>query len=229
MMRISVMVLALITGDAGLLAFGAHLWRGSLDAVDLLLGPGVALVANGAISLVFFLQHSGMVRQRFRLVLQRFVPADYTIASGVALVAVAGLWQRVDIISVSAAGAVRWALRALFVAAGGGMVWGIIALGGSDLFGLRPLRAGTQAARPFTVRDPYCWVRHPLYTLTLVMIWSCPELTLDRLLFNLLWSGWILLACRWEERDLVDYFGQTHRFYQERVPMLFPWHHPTRG
>ena len=32
------------------------------------------------------------------------------------------------------------------------------------------------------VRGPYRWVRHPLYLTTLLMIWSYPDLTADRLL-----------------------------------------------
>ena len=42
------------------------------------------------------------------------------------------------------------------------------------------------------------------------MIWSFPDWTSDRLLLNILWSGWIVLGARWEERDLVNNFGKPY-------------------
>ncbi len=76
---------------------------------------------------------------------------------------------------------------------------------------------------PFTIRGPYRYVRHPFYFFILVMIWSCPETTLDRLLFNCLWSIWIVAGTVLEERDLTEEFGQKYRDYQKDTPMLIPW------
>ena len=33
---------------------------------------------------------------------------------------------------------------------------------------------------------------------------------------------YILIAIRYEERDLIKYFGDTYRAYQSKVPMLIP-------
>jgi len=75
---------------------------------------------------------------------------------------------------------------------------------------------------PFTVAGPYRWVRHPLYLFTILMIWSCPDLTRDRLLFNLLWTVWIVIGSYFEEIDLIVEFDDAYREYQKRVPMLVP-------
>jgi len=75
---------------------------------------------------------------------------------------------------------------------------------------------------PFTLRGPYRWVRHPLYLFSLVFFWSFPDLTADRLLFNVLWTAWVFLGTVLEERDLVELFGQTYREYQRDVPMILP-------
>jgi methanethiol S-methyltransferase len=76
---------------------------------------------------------------------------------------------------------------------------------------------------PLTVNGPYRWVRHPLYLFMILMIWSFPGLTIDRLLFNLLWSIWLVIATNLEERDLVSDFGEQYRKYQAKVPMLIPY------
>ena len=55
------------------------------------------------------------------------------------------------------------------------------------------------------------------------MIWSFPDLTADRLLFNVLWSTWIVVGTLLEERDLAVTLGQQYKEYQSRVPMLIPW------
>ena len=69
-------------------------------------------------------------------------------------------------------------------------------------------------------------LRHPLYFFVLLLIWSCPDLTVDRLLFNVLWTAWIFVGTCLEERDLVAEFGDAYRRYQESVPMLIPWRRP---
>jgi protein-S-isoprenylcysteine O-methyltransferase Ste14 len=77
------------------------------------------------------------------------------------------------------------------------------------------------------VQGAYRWVRHPLYLVVLLMIWSYPVLTVDRLLFNLLWTIWIVVGAVLEERDLVADFGDDYREYQRKVPMLVPTRIPS--
>ena len=225
-------LLSSILGGGSLAALGVFLWVGSFQLVDFKFGTTMILVWDGLLSLTFFVQHSGMLRRGFRRRIESFIPpslhpAVYSIASGVVLLAVLVLWQRssTDIWSVEAPW--RWFFRAAFVSAILGFVAGVKALGGFDGFGQRPirdlLRGRTRSPAPLTVRGPYRWVRHPLYTCVLLMIWSCPVVNADRLLFNLLWSLWIVVGTAMEERDLVDEFGDTYARYRQVVPMLIPW------
>ena len=75
----------------------------------------------------------------------------------------------------------------------------------------------------FTVRGTYQWVRHPLYFFSLLMIWAQVSVTTDRLLFNGLWTVWIIIGTFLEERDLIASFGDAYRNYQRNVPMLIPY------
>jgi len=86
--------------------------------------------------------------------------------------------------------------------------------------------APTPPPATMVVRGPYRWIRHPLYLTTLLMIWSCPDLTADRLMFNFLFTGWIIVGTVLEERDLVADYGDDYRNYQRRVPMLIPYRKP---
>jgi protein-S-isoprenylcysteine O-methyltransferase Ste14 len=66
-------------------------------------------------------------------------------------------------------------------------------------------------------------VRHPLYFSILLLFWCYPDLTLDRLLFDILWTAWICVGTMWEETDLTNEFGDAYRQYRRTVPMLIPW------
>jgi protein-S-isoprenylcysteine O-methyltransferase Ste14 len=150
----------------------------------------------------------------------------YTISSSGLLILIVLFWQQSSDTLVSAQGALRWLLRGVFCLSCAGIVWGLRSLGKFDAFGLaslrKPLRGATTAQPRLLVRGPYRWVRHPLYFFCLLMIWSCPDLTADRLLFNILWTGWIVVGTVLEERDLADSFGKEYRIYQRQVPMLLP-------
>ena len=57
----------------------------------------------------------------------------------------------------------------------------------------------------------------------ILMIWSYPDVTSDRLLFNVLWTVWIVIGSCFEEIDLIAEFGDAYLEYQKRVPMLIPF------
>jgi protein-S-isoprenylcysteine O-methyltransferase Ste14 len=228
------LVLSVLVGGGSLLAFGLFLAFGPFETVPLGLEPWAALAWDAGLCLVFFIQHSGMVRASFREWLSRWLPrytlqAVYSVASGTALLLLVGLWQQTPLL-LAVEGVPRWALRGLFVGAGFVFLWAVRSLGAFDTFGLGPIKAhlrGTEASGlPFAARGPYRWVRHPLYALFLVLLWTCPDVTAGRLLFNTAFTVWITVGAWLEERDLVRAFGEPYRAYQRAVPMLVPWRVP---
>jgi len=231
-----IMAVAVVTGYGSLLAMLVFLYFAPPTIVDLGLDNSSVLAFDSILSLAFFVQHSGMVRKRFRRFVStwlsaRYDRAFYTIVSGTVLLAVLVLWQKSRYIVITVDGPARWLMRAGFISTVLLFYWGTRSLHDFDTLGLRPIARylrgrAAPAPVPFTVSGPYRWVRHPLYLFTIIMIWTCPDVSADRLLFNVLWTIWILFGIVLEERDLVAEFGEPYRVYQRRVPMLVPWRGP---
>ena len=228
-------VAAVVFGAGSLLLLVVFLLAGPFGWIDLGLGSAEVLAWSILLCLTFSVQHSGMVRRSFRRRLARaagprYHGALYAIVSGLVLLAVLVLWQESEIVVVQLHGPARLLTRVLFASAIAGFAWAAWVLPGFDLLGIEPVLKGLRGrpVRPprFLVRGPYRWVRHPMYTLTLMLLWSYPDLTADRLLLNLLWTIWIGVGSILEERDLVDEFGDAYRRYRSTVPMLLPWRRP---
>ena len=214
-----------------MLLFGIFLFGGSLAVVDLGLSEPTALVLDACLSLVFFIQHSSMLRSSFRKRMARFVPlyyqtALYSIISGTILMVLVVFWQQSNHIVADVDGGFRWIPHAVYILGIGGITWTMLILK-DDLAASDPLRAHLRGSslkpKQFTVAGPYLWVRHPFYFSILLMIWSCPDLTADRLLFNIFWTVWIVIGTKLEERDLVADLGKPYQEYQRKVPMLMPY------
>lgn len=228
-----VMALAAIAGVSSIALFA---WDGRPEFVPLAWPPAAALAWDAGLSLLFFVQHSGMVRRGFRaraacVVPDRYCGAFYAIVSGLTLLVVVILWQRVDIPVFRLDGPARWAAVAASAAVTALMLYSGYAVRRTiDFLGVRPIRAHMRGEvphpTPFFVAGPYRWVRHPLYACILALLWIRPDMMADGLLLSVLWSGWIIVGTMLEERDLAAEFGDAYRDYQRRVPMLVPWRTP---
>ncbi len=237
--KANMLIYATLTiGYASVILFTLFLFLGSFTVIDLGLDRSQAFVADALLSLFFFAQHSIMVRKGVRMRLSELIPdeyynAFYAFSSGIALLVTMLLWQKIPGPIATAGGVFHWMLRALFFLCFAGFHWGGKSLGPFDPFGVKKIKRLIQnretKVMPLTVRGAYTWLRHPLYFFSLVMIWSCPELTPDRLLFNILWTIWIVMATLLEERDLVIDFGDQYREYQAKVPMIIPYRFPAHA
>ncbi len=225
--------LSAILGAGSLVIYMLFLFFGSFNLIDLGLRESSALGLNTCLCLAFFIQHSGMTRKPFRRWLEKYMKkvfhdAFYTIVSGVILLMLIVFWQESSQTLAAATDPLRWFLRAVFFMAVVGMFWGSVSMGFNEPFGISPILQYLRGEDPkpsglLIIRGPYRWVRHPLYLFTLLFIWSCPDLTADRLLLNILFTSWIIIGIILEERDLVADFGEQYLDYKQNVPMLIPY------
>ncbi|MGA3208609.1 MAG: isoprenylcysteine carboxylmethyltransferase family protein [Syntrophales bacterium] len=215
--------------------FMIFLFMGSFTIIDIRLGTRDALLIDAFLSIIFFLQHSILVRRGFKQWLGEFMPdvyhnAFYGLTSGIALLLVLVFWQKSPTQIARVDGIIFWMLRVLFFLPIIGFYWGAKSLGSFDAVGVKPLMRyiSNRLGKPqqITAKGPYRWVRHPLYLFLIVIIWSCPVLTLDRLIFDIMWTVWIVIATYLEDRDLHSEFGSQYLEYSSRVPMLIPYRIP---
>ena len=226
-----------ILGPVSGIMLALFLFWGSFTIIDLGLGSTDALLLDAFLSIIFFIQHSIFVRRGFKRWLGKYMPdmyhnAFYGLTSVIALLFVLVFWQKSQTIVASADGIIFWLLRFLFFLSLAGFFWGAKSLGSGsfDALGVQPLMRyiRNRQAKPQQIiaKGAYRLVRHPLYLFILVLIWSCPVLTLDRLVFNIMWSVWIVIGTYLEDRDLHREFGNQYLEYSSRVPMLIPYRIP---
>lgn len=196
-------------------------------------GPLVeALIVNVILLGIFAVQHTVMARQGFKRVWTRIVPQAVERSTFVvfATAAVALLlwqwrpmpdviWSVQDPIAVGVIHGVFW------------LGWGILLLSTFllnhfELFGLRQVVArlmGWKIPEP-QFRTPllYKRIRHPLYLGFILGFWATPTMTMGHLLFAVATTAYIFIGIWFEERDLVNMFGEKYRNYRRQVSMLIP-------
>jgi protein-S-isoprenylcysteine O-methyltransferase Ste14 len=68
----------------------------------------------------------------------------------------------------------------------------------------------------------YRLVRHPIMVGFLIAFWAAPDMSAGRMLFAFLVTGYIIVAVRFEERDLLAHHGETYERYAAQVPRFVP-------
>ena len=209
---------------------GGFLVPHSIDSVSL--SASWAFPIDLALLLLFALQHSIMARPWFKRVWTRFVPeaierSTYVFASSIVSILLMAFWCGIDIVVWDARSPMlRGFLWALF-AAGWLLVPGVtLMISHFDLFGMRQvwLNLRRRPNTPLAFRTPYLYgfVRHPLYLGWTLAFWATPTMTVGHLLFAGTMTFYMAVAAIFEERDLVNHFGEVYRSYQRRVPMFLP-------
>jgi protein-S-isoprenylcysteine O-methyltransferase Ste14 len=68
----------------------------------------------------------------------------------------------------------------------------------------------------------YSFVRHPLYTFSLLILWLSPSMSLNTCIVYMALTVYILIGVLFEERKLLREFGEKYANYKSMTPMLIP-------
>ncbi len=181
----------------------------------------------------FGVGHSFLASRKTKTLLESKLGAYYrisynTFASGhIFVVWVFGVWLFDGVNSFNFPETVRigmWGVSLL------GILILVYALKGYDLARL----AGTAQIRnhkigitepsnePLHTNGLHCYVRHPIYLGAYLMLWG--NALDDRGVATAIWgSAYLFVGTLFEERYLVDIYGDAYRNYRNKVPSIFPW------
>ncbi|HKC02663.1 MAG TPA: isoprenylcysteine carboxylmethyltransferase family protein [Sphingomicrobium sp.] len=191
-----------------------------------------AAIIDVALIALFGVQHTVMARQGFKRWWTKVVPTPaersvYVLTASAVLIVLMALWRPIpgvvwNVTNPLAANAI-WVV---FWVGWGTVLLSTFLINHFELFGLQQawLNMLGREAEPHKFHQPllYKWVRHPLYLGFFLAFWAAPQMTAGHLLLAAGVSVYMLIAIRYEERDLVGYFGKDYEDYRERVGMLTP-------
>jgi methanethiol S-methyltransferase len=176
------------------------------------------LAIDAALITIFAVHHSLFARERVKTWIARRIPVAlvrsmYVWIASALLMLVCLWWRPIGGELYAATGLLALALAAvqlvgLVITAGG-----VARIDPLELAGIRPSSrsAGLQVAGPFR------WVRHPLYTGWLLMVFGAAHMTGDRLAFAAITSLYLIVAIPWEERSLRRTYGEDYAGYMREV------------
>jgi protein-S-isoprenylcysteine O-methyltransferase Ste14 len=181
----------------------------------------VPLLVNLVLFTGFALHHSVMARTGAKRRLTRHVPAmlersSYVWVGSVLFILTCALWQEVPGV-IYRAGQPWRALCWVAQAAGAWLTLRSAAvLDGFELAGIRQAQ-GRSIEPVFRLVGPYHWVRHPIYLGWVLLTFGTPDMTATKLSFAAISTAYLAIAVPFEERSLVEAFGDEYRRYQSRV------------
>jgi methanethiol S-methyltransferase len=188
------------------------------------LEPFAAAIVDIGLVALFGLQHSLMARPGFKAWWTRIVPkglerATYTMAAALVGFVMMLFWQPIPITLWHVSGPLATPFWVLFA-----IGWTILLTAGItfnlfELLGMRQAWAWYQRrpVPPLTLKTHwlYDWMRHPMYVGVLLGLWMTPHMTVGHALMAATFTLYILIAMRYEERDLSANFGASYQAWRE--------------
>ena len=180
---------------------------------------------------LFGLQHTVMARRAFKEKITRVIPeaaerATFVLASGIVMCLAVWCWQPVPgmvwSVETVAAKAILWIL---YLGGWAYLLLSTFVTNHFELFGLRQgylyFRAIPHTPVRFIRKWMYSYSRHPMMLGVLVGLWAIPEMSATHFVLSLLMSAYIVVGVLFEERELINQFGDTYREYKRSIGTFF--------
>jgi protein-S-isoprenylcysteine O-methyltransferase Ste14 len=103
----------------------------------------------------------------------------------------------------------------------GALTYSLLQIGAFQFIGL-PQALGRTAKDELNTGGLYRYMRHPLYTFTITLIWLTPVMTQNLAALNTAITLYALIGAVFEERKLVRIYGKAYRDYRSKTPMFLP-------
>jgi protein-S-isoprenylcysteine O-methyltransferase Ste14 len=193
----------------------------------------MSMIINGAMLMLFVLQHTIMARPGFKRVWTTIVPTSmersiFVVLASASLALTFWQWKPMPqaIWDLRAVPALNIGLTCVALFGYGVVLLSSFMVSHFDLFGLRQvwLKLQDREYQPVTFRlvGLYKLVRHPLMVGFLIAFWSTPFMTLGHLFFAIMTTVYIFFGTWIEERDLIAHFGDSYLKYRQSVRGFIP-------
>jgi methanethiol S-methyltransferase len=197
-------------------------------------GPvAIALVVDFLLIFLFGLQHTIMARPAFKKWWTQFIPkslerSTFVFIADVIAWAMIWQWRPIEGVLWNVQNAVAANLLiGLSLLGWGAAVLSSFMINHFELLGLEQVWHYLRGTEPkkitFKLRGFYKHVRHPHMLGFLVFFWATPDMTASHLLFALLFTFYVLIGLRYEERDLMKHHPDEYGRYKQQVPSLIPF------
>ena len=191
----------------------------TVDSGGLAMHPAFAGAINVALVSLFGLQHSLMARPWFKTHVMGRMPSSFerctfVHAANLALFALIFFWQPIPVEIWNVGPPLRHVLWAAFAAGWLILLFGALSFGIFDLLGIEQMRVWYRGMPPPQPRLKtgllYRWIPHPMYIGVLLAMWATPRMTVGHMLLAAGMTVYVLIAMRYEERDLLSRFGKAY-------------------
>lgn len=139
------------------------------------------------------------------------IPVAYMYANRGAL-----LWQWPD--------AVKWLANSISLVAIVAFIWTLRYYDMKEFLGFKQIsepNTNIHDQETFKLSPFHRYVRHPWYSLILIIMW-CREMDTMLLTSAILLSGYLFIGSKLEEKKLTKYHGEVYRIYCKKVPGIIP-------
>ena len=179
-----------------------------------------AMLVNLGLLGLFGLQHSGMARRSVkRLMPELLERSAYLVATAIVLAVLFYRWEPMP--QPVWFTPIRWPFLILVALGAVLVVWSVLWQGALHFFAYHQVlayaRGRTYTPPPFRATGLYRYTRHPMMIGSMLYIWPANDMTQGHLLFAVVMTAYVLMAVRWEERDLVRTHGESYREYSATV------------
>jgi len=186
-----------------------------------------AVLWNCLLFLIFPLQHSLLARPAIKKIFPSTLERSiYVATSGIAMWIILFEWNRVGPILYEVPSPWSYLIDALFYVT---LILIILTTREMDhwrMFGVSQGYATWKRTElpPGELKTSglYAYIRHPLTSLFIVVLWCHATMSMGRLWFNLWFTFYALAGTIFEERDLKRTFGQKYLLYERRVGAFVP-------
>jgi len=155
----------------------------------------------------------------------------YNIISFISLFVVYLLLPRIDIIVYSLPNPYNWIILSFQFISLFGFVWSAKYFSAGEFFGFNQIKRLSEGmynsidldeSSTLRIEGPYKYSRHPVYFFSIAVLVLRIQMSLTYFIIVVIFVLYFYIGSIFEEKRLIEKFGEVYISYQKSVPRIFP-------